>query len=168
MPDRLVSRPLISSQAEIIEETPMSQATRFRSLVILLSVTVSIFSLDTSASLGVGQEPSPDEARLRVEVSQYFESFAKKDLDNLLRHWSAGSPELDARKKQLQQEFAANENFEIKNLAIRKLIFEGDKASAQVTLEITATDIKTNQPATAFGKMNRVLEFVKESGFWKI
>ncbi len=146
----------------------MSQATRFRSLVILLSVTVSIFSLDTSASLGVGQEPSPDEARMRVEVSQYFESFAKKDLDNLLRHWSAGSPELDTRKKQLQQEFAANENFEIKNLAIRKLIFEGDKASAQVTLEITATDIKTSQPATAFGKMNRVLEFVKESGFWKI
>jgi CHAT domain-containing protein/tetratricopeptide (TPR) repeat protein len=146
----------------------MSQATCLLSLVLLLSVTGSIFCSVTSASLGAGQKPSPDEARMRVEVSQYFDSFAKKDLDDLLKHWSAGSPELEARRKELQQEFAANEHFEVKNLAIRKLTLEGDKASAQVTLEITATDIKTSQPATAFGKMNRVLEFVKESGFWKI
>ena len=125
----------------------MSQATRFRSLVIFLSVTVSIFSLDTSASLGAGQEPSQDEARMRLEVSRYFESFAKKDLDSLLGHWSPSSPELDARKKELQQEFAANQNIEVKNFAIRKFIFEGDKASAQVTLEPTSKQVSLPPPS---------------------
>ncbi len=146
----------------------MSHVTRFRSLIFLLSVTASIFSLDTSPSVGAGQEPASDEARLRLEVSKYFESFAKKDLDDLLRHWSAGSPEFEARKKKLQQEFAANDHFEVRNLAIRKLTFEDDRASAQVTLEITATDSKTSQPGSAFEKMNRIMDFVKESGFWKI
>src|SRR5215216_3736127 len=111
---------------------PTSQVTRLRSLLLLLSVAVSLFSLGQSASLGLGQESSPDGALLRAAVNQYFESFAKKDLGDLLRHWSAGASDLEARKKELQQEFAANDHIEVRDLAILRLAIDGDKATVRV------------------------------------
>src|SRR6266849_3704170 len=146
----------------------MSHVTCLRSLILFLSVAVAIFGLDKSTSLVAGQEPSPDEALLRAVVSRYFDLFAKRDLDDLLKQWSANAADLEARRKELQQAFAANDRFEVRNLTIRKLSLEGDKASAQVAIEITASDVKTRRPSTTFGKMNRAMEFVKESGAWKI
>jgi CHAT domain-containing protein len=146
----------------------MSQITRLRSLFLFLSVVVAIFCLDVSAALVVGQESSPDEALLRAAVSQYFESFAKKDLEELRKQWSAGSPDLEARRKELQQQFAANDHIEVRNLVIRNLTLDGDKASARIAVEISSSDIQTGRPSKAFGKMNRVMECVKESGIWKI
>src|SRR5713101_8952893 len=113
----------------------MSQVTCLRSLLLFLSVAVAIFSLDKSRSLAAGQEASPDEAQLRAVVSRYFDLFAKRDLDDLLKQWSAKAPDLEARRKELQQAFAANDHVELRNLTIRKLSLEGDKASAQVAIE---------------------------------
>jgi CHAT domain-containing protein len=146
----------------------MSHVTCLRSLILFLSVAVATFGLDKSTSLVAGQEPSPDEALLRAAVSRYFDFFAKRDLDDLLKQWSARAPDLEARRKELQQAFAANDHVEVRNLTIRKLSLEGDKASAQVAVEITASDVKTNRPSTAFGQTNRAMDFVKESGAWKI
>ncbi len=146
----------------------MSHVTCLRALILFLSVAVAAFGLDKSTSLVAGQEPSPDEALVRAAVSRYFDFFAKRDLDDLLKQWSAKAPDLEARRKELQQAFAANDHVEVRNLTIRKLSVEGDKASAQVAVEITASDLKTNRPSTAFGRMNRAMDFVKESGAWKI
>src|SRR5260370_32890191 len=141
---------------------------RLRALLLFLSVAVAIFSLDKSRSFAAGQEASPDEAQLRAVVSRYFALFAKRDLDDLLKQWSARAPDLEARRKELQQAFAANDRFEVRNLTIRKLTLEGDRASAQVAVEITASDVKTRRPSTTFGKMNRAMAFVNESGAWTI
>jgi len=146
----------------------MSHVTCLRSLVLFLSVAVATFGLDKSTSLVAGQEPSPDEALLRAAVSRYFDFFAKRDLDDLLKQWSATAPDLEARRKDLQQAFAANDHVQVRNLTIRKLTLKSDRASAQVAVEITASDVKTSRPSTAFGQMNRTMDFVKESGAWKI
>ncbi len=146
----------------------MSHVTYLRSLLLFLSVAVATFGLDQSISLVVGQEPSSDEALLRAVVSRYFDLLAKRDLDDLQKQWSAKATDLEARRKELQQVFAANDHIEVRNLTIRKLTLDGDKASAQVAVEITASEVRTSGPSTAFGKMNRVMEFVKESGAWKI
>ena len=126
------------------------------------------FAQDVSRTLPSASAPSADEAALRALVDQFFAAYARKDLDALLKQWSTGSPDLEARRKELQQVFAANDHVEVKNLTIRKLTLDGDQASAQVAVEITANDVRTSRPSTAFGKMNRVMEFVKESGAWKI
>src|SRR6266480_1566678 len=143
----------------------MFRVTRLR-LLLSLSIAVASFGLARSASLVAGQEPAPDETLLRAVVSQYFDYFAKKDLNDLLKQWSAGAPDLEARRKELQQAFAANDHVEIRNLLIRHFTIDGDKAAAQVALEISAIDVKTSQPAAAFGKMNRAMRFVKEAGSW--
>jgi len=145
----------------------MSHLTRLRTLLLLLSVAVLLSGLGRRASLGAGQEASPDEALLRAAVSQYFESFAKKDLDGLLKCWSVGAPDLAARKQELQQEFAANDGIEVRSLAIQ-LTIEGEKATAQVTVEMTANDVKTGGASNAFGQMNRTLRYAKDAGDWKI
>ena len=146
----------------------MSHVTRLRTLLLLLSVAVSLSGLGQRASLGAGQNPSPDEASLRTAVSQYFELFAKKDSDALLKCWSAGAPDLEARKKEWQQEFAANDHIEVRNLTILRLAIDGDKATVRVAVEITASEGKVGQPAAAFGKMVRAMQCVKEAGVWKI
>jgi len=146
----------------------MSHVTRLRTLLLLLSVAVSLSGLGQRASLGAGQNPSPDEASLRTAVSQYFESFAQKNLDDLLKRWSAGSPDLAAHKKELLQEFAANDHIEVRNLTILRLAIEGDQATVRVAVEIAASDGKTGRPAAAFGNMVRAMQYVKEAGVWKI
>src|SRR5258708_37095220 len=146
----------------------MSHVTCLRSLLRFLSVAVAIFSLDKSRSLAAGQEASPDEAQLRAVVSRYFDLLAKRDLDDLLKQWSAKAPDLEARRKELQQAFAANDHVEVRNLLIRDFTIDGDRAAARVALEISATDVKTSQPSAVSGKMNRAMRFVKESGSWKI
>ena len=146
----------------------LSQVTCLRSLILFLSVVVSIVGPGRGASFGAAKQPSSDEAELQLLVTQYFESFAKKDLDDLIKHWDAGSPDLEARKKELQQLFAANDRIEVRNITIRKLNIADDKATIQVAVEITANDVKTGRPSAAFGKMVRAMQLVKASGDWKI
>jgi CHAT domain-containing protein/Tfp pilus assembly protein PilF len=116
----------------------------------------------------MGQQPSADEILLRAAVSQYFEFLGKKDLDDVLKCWSRGAANLDARRKELQQEFAANDRVEVRNFLIQKLTIEGDKSTVQVAVETAARDGNANQSSAAFGKMNRAMQWVKEDGFWKV
>jgi CHAT domain-containing protein/Tfp pilus assembly protein PilF len=146
----------------------MSTSARIYVLVLLLGITAPVCGQNPNDSLGLAQQPSPDEAQLRTAVSQYFGSFAGKDLNVPLRYWSAGAPGLETRRKELERDFAANDGIAVRNLAIRKLNIEGDKAAMQVALEITASDVKTGQPSATFGNMVRAMQWVKESGGWKI
>ena len=145
----------------------MSHATRVRLLLPFLIVLLMILLPGSGTFLAVAQ-PSPDESLLRAAVGQYFELFAKKDQNDLLKYWSADAPERETRGKEFQHDFAANNGIEVTNLAIRKLKIEGNKAAMQVAVEITARDIKTGRPSAAFGKMVRAMQWVKESGVWKI
>lgn len=45
---------------------------------------------------------------------------------------------------------------------------DGDKARVRLAVEVNAIDAKTGKEAQGFGKLNRTLHMVKESGEWKI
>jgi len=109
-----------------------------------------------------------DEAALRALVQDFYAGYAKKDLDGFLRLWSARAPELAARRHTMQKLFADHEKIEIKDLVIRKMAIEGEKAKLRVEVEMSALEVKTGKPAASLGKMIRALEAVKEEGAWKV
>jgi CHAT domain-containing protein/tetratricopeptide (TPR) repeat protein len=114
------------------------------------------------------QNKSPDlETALCSVVAELFAAYAREDLDGYMKLWSAKSPDLAARQKTLQELFTANDKIEVKTLNFRKVNLEGEKASVRVTVDLSALDAKTGKPAQGFGKMNRVLDFVREQGQWK-
>jgi len=145
-----------------------SSITIFRCLITWFGIALTIAGAWASVSSGKNQDPPPDEVALRALINEYFESFPKKDLDNQLKYWSSQSPELENHRKELQQEFAANERIEVKNVAVRKLSISTDRATVQVAFEITATDVKTGRPSASLGKLVRAMLWVKTAGTWKI
>ena len=114
------------------------------------------------------QPSASDNAALRALVEEFYGSYAKKDLDGFLRLWSATSPELAARRETMQKLFVDNEKIEVKDLVIRKLAVEGEKAKLRVEVEMDAIEVKTSKLADGLGKMVYALEGVKEEGAWKV
>ena len=116
-----------------------------------------------------GQKNSPDsETAVRSVVDELFVSYASEDLEGYMKLWSAKSPDLEARRKALQDLFAASEKIEVKSVAIRKVKLESEKASVRVALEINALNVKTGKLAQGFGKMNRTVDLIKERDQWKV
>src|SRR5262249_28247535 len=146
----------------------MFHISRLRLLLLFLTLAVATCGLEAGTSLAAGQDPSPDQSLLRAAVTRYFDSYAKKDLDDLLKLWSAKAPDAGARKARLEQLFAANDKIEVKNLTVRLLTVDGNQASARIEVEISAVDTKTSKPAQGFGRMNRVMRLVRENGAWMI
>jgi CHAT domain-containing protein/tetratricopeptide (TPR) repeat protein len=130
----------------------------FINLAFSLSISVPSFA----------QTSSQDEVRLRSFVERYFAAYEKKDLPELLGLWSQKSPDLAANRKSLQDSFAATQKIEIKALTIDRVIFDGAKAQVRLGVEIQALDAKSSKPLEGFGKLNRTLHMVKESGEWKL
>jgi CHAT domain-containing protein/Tfp pilus assembly protein PilF/ketosteroid isomerase-like protein len=111
---------------------------------------------------------SADEAALRTLTEKFFAAYQAKDLDGLMRMWSAKSADLAAGKQSFEQTFAAVDKAELKSLSIRKLTVDGDQATVRVVVEINAVEAKTGKPAAGFGKLNRTLQYSKEGGEWKV
>src|SRR5262249_34045875 len=107
---------------------------------------------------------TPDVGAIRALVDQYLSAYANKDLEGLIRLWSANSPDLESNKKATQRAFAADYKIDAQTVAISKIDVQGERASARVALEISAG--KTDKPG--LGKVNRALRFIKEDGKWKI
>src|SRR5258708_7231896 len=79
---------------------------------------------------------SADDAADRKAVAErLFAAYAKKDLDGFMALWSAKSPDLAPRRQTMQQVFAATDKIEVKSLAIRKVVVEGDTAKVRVAVE---------------------------------
>ena len=115
------------------------------------------------------QNTSPDtEKALRSVVDELFAAYAKEDIDGYMNLWSATSPDLEARRKALQDLFVASDRIDVKSLSISKVKVESEKASVRVALEITALNMKTGKPSESFGKMNRAFDFIKEEGRWRV
>src|SRR5690348_2726365 len=77
----------------------------------------------------VATAQSADEALLRALTEKFFAAYQQKDLDGLMRLWSAKSPDLAASKQSFEQSLAAVERIELKSLTIGKLTVDGDKAN---------------------------------------
>jgi ketosteroid isomerase-like protein len=141
-----------------------------RAIGALYRVYVVVLTLSFLPALGVGQDADMQarDAALRALTDKYFAAYTRKDLETVLALYSAGSPDLAANKKTLQQLFADTDRFDAKNLVVGKVAVNGSKASVSAAIEIAAADVKTGKPAAGLGKMNLVLRFVKEGVVWKI
>ena len=108
------------------------------------------------------------ETTLRSLIDELFVAYASEDVEGYMKLWSAKAPDLEARRKALQDFFTANDKIEAKSVAIRKVKLESEKASMRVALEMTALNVKTGKPAVSFGQINRTFDFVKEEGRWSV
>lgn len=110
-----------------------------------------------------------DEAALRALAEKYFAAYAREETDALLKMWSEKSPNLAQSRRTMQQVFAAHDRLELRAINISAVNVEGEKASVRATIEMAAVEVRTGAPAgPPFGRMNRVLRFVREGGEWKV
>jgi CHAT domain-containing protein len=130
------------------------------SILFVLSFGIS------TQSIIYGQ--TTDEAKIGALVEKYFAAYQKKDLDSLTKMWSDKAADFTAYKETLQKTFAENSQIEIKNLVVRKIVIDGEKASIKSVVELSAIDVKTSKPASGFGKKNFTLRFLKEREEWKV
>jgi hypothetical protein len=77
-------------------------------------------------------------------VTQYFEAYARKDLDGLKAMWSEQSSDLAPSLKYLQRVFAASGAIELTSLNVVKVQVEGDKAFVRAALEMNVLQGKTS------------------------
>lgn len=138
------------------------QRTAFRlSLILIAALCSQPFNNAQNSS-------SETERNLRAVVDELFAAYAREDVDSYMRLWSAKSPEVMARRKALQDVFAANDKIEVKSLTISRVKADSEKASLRVAIEIAALDAKTGKPAQGFGPLNRAFDFIKEEDRWKV
>jgi tetratricopeptide (TPR) repeat protein len=116
----------------------------------------------------VRAQVSDETSVLRDLARNFFETFQEKDLEKLVNLWSAKSPELSTFTSSTKQRFAETGTIQLKDLDVRRVTVEGAESVVRVTVEMHATDLKSGQPATGFGQVNRSLRFVKEEGQWKL
>lgn len=107
-----------------------------------------------------------DETNLRALIQNYFAAYAARDSTRFLTFWSEKAPERDARRAEVERQFAAVRSFELKSLSVGSLSVEGAAARARVRLELSGADAKTG--AATSGAQERALAFLKEAGGWKV
>ena len=132
---------------------------------ILLSICLSSFVFTQGNPLSPAQS---DEAAVRALVERYFAAYAGEDLDAIGRLWSEKSPELAQAKARLKEFFSLNDRIETRNLNLRRLAVEADRATALATVEVAAIDARINTPSQGLGKMTQNMTFVREAGEWKV
>jgi CHAT domain-containing protein/predicted negative regulator of RcsB-dependent stress response len=137
--------------------------TTYKAFCIALSFVSLSFSAFSARSAQSG-----DEAVLRAMVERYLAAYAREDLDAIAALWSEKSPDLAQAKARLKEFFSLNDKIETKNLEIRRLVVEGERATALVTLEISTVDVRTNSRALASGRETQNLSFIREAGEWRI
>jgi hypothetical protein len=114
---------------------------------------------------------TPDETAIQKVILDGYRAYATRDAPALFALFSERSPYLPEFKLYFQQEFSRNEKTRIESMKVnllRKLVFEGDKATARVYAEIKATYTDTGRPAEGFEDTDHTLRFVKEDGVWKV
>src|SRR5262249_1802831 len=137
-------------------------------IILVCGLVVAGFAQEEAQAQQRATVQSSDETTLRALATEFFEAITKKDLDGFIRLWSTKSPDITARKQEMQKLSAEQEKIEVKGLTVRKVTIEGEKAQAQVEVEMSAVEAKTGKPAAGFGKKNRKLRCVKEEGVWKV
>jgi len=148
----------------------MSSAFRISLCLLALSlnpICPALAEFQPASSVPAAQH-STDEAALRALTEAFFRAWAAKDLEGFLRFWNVKSPEFEARRKRTQELFADSARIEVSDLSFRQFKMDVEKASVRVEVNVTVIDIKTNKEKDGYGKMQRTLVCVKESGNWKV
>ena len=138
-----------------------------RSRLLLTVVSVICICLPAFAQqLAPGGAPSPNEVALRAQIVNYFDAYAKKDLDAIMALWSKDAPGGDARRLRLHGRFA-DEDYQFSEPVISRIRIEGAHASARALIERRVTMFRGSS-AMNINSLCSNLSFVKESGEWKL
>lgn len=130
-----------------------------------------MFILLTCGASLITRAQTADETAIQKVILDGYRAYATRDAAGLFALFSERSPYLPEFKLYFQQEFSRNEKTKIESMKVnllRKIEFEGDKATARVYSEIKATYTDTGRPAEGFGDTDHILRFVKEDGVWKV
>jgi CHAT domain-containing protein/Tfp pilus assembly protein PilF len=142
------------------------EETRIPGTRVTAATALPVFLLISYVSFGraPARFTAQDEPAIRTIVEKYFAFYANKDLQSLLALWDQTSSSLPARKTEIEKLFGAPGTTSLKRLTIAKLNFDGNRAIAQVSLEIGSED-KAVQTVT---QINRILRFIRREGRWWI
>lgn len=113
---------------------------------------------------------SPDDAEIQKLVIRGYEAYALKNAPELLSMFSQQSPYLDQFKTFLTEQYASNEQvrFGVRINRLPTVLIDGDKATAQLDVEIHAVSLETGKEVEGPGRLAHTFRFVKENGVWKI
>jgi CHAT domain-containing protein/uncharacterized protein HemY len=132
----------------------------------LQSIVVLAIGLFVCSNLASAQQS--DDIVVSNLTRSFFEATQRKDIDGLLKLWSAKAPDLQGFTAATRKTFSDVGSIELKSLEIRRITVEGAQSNVRVTVEMNATELKSGKPAPDFGRRNRTLHFVKEDGQWKL
>jgi CHAT domain-containing protein len=137
----------------------------FYPLALSLSIISAVLAQSQSASSALNSIQSPAEGAVRGVVERYFALYAAKDLDGLMNLWSEKSPDYASFKQDLQRQFTT-EDYRSSLLRISRFKVQGEKASLRATVNVTATDLTSNQKREQ--QIVRNFALVREDGEWKV
>jgi CHAT domain-containing protein/uncharacterized protein HemY len=132
----------------------------------LLFISISVFDfvrIDSCAQSAAST--ISEEAALRAVVESYYAACDKKDMAGVMALWSNKSPNLEAYRQTLQQQFA-NEDQSYGSPAVSRVKVENDSANLRATIAITSINLKSQQKSER--RLILSFELVKEGGAWKV
>ena len=100
-------------------------------------------------------------------IHRYFLAYAQKDAPRAIEFWSAATPNLKARRKQMQELFASAGAISVTNLVISPQNGGAANARMRVSYDLSVTSAAQGSAANV-SSMVLLLECVKEQGPWKI
>ena len=111
---------------------------------------------------------SEDQAALQRLAEEFYAAYAQEDLTRFVNVWSRRSPEREAARTRMQQQFDSYEQIAVQQVEVRRADRVGERVKALLAIEVSAIDAKTKKPPAGFGKTLRVMECVKEDGAWRV
>src|SRR5262245_25797423 len=134
-------------------------------LVLSLSLKSPVFPRVQFSSAVPDSFQAPAETAVRALVEKYFALYAAKDLDGLMSLWSEKSPDFTSLKRNLGRQFAI-ESYSLSLPVISRVKVEGEKVSLRAAVNLTATNLKSNQKREQ--RIVRNMAFIMEDGKWKV
>ena len=134
--------------------------------LVALTICLAVFMLVRPLVLAAPQ--ANDESVIRQLAETFVGAYQKEDLDGLMSLWSRKSPDLATTRQTAQQVFERFEKIEMKNLRLSRPAIEGDRAQVELSVEMSALDVRTGKGAEGLGQLRRTMHLVKEEGQWKV
>ncbi|HKX30670.1 MAG TPA: tetratricopeptide repeat protein [Blastocatellia bacterium] len=132
----------------------------------MLAFCLSVFNFaQVASSTPRTASAQSEESALRALVEKYFAANGKSDLEGVLALWSQKSPNLEAYRKSLPQQFA-NGDVNFSGLVVSRVKVENEKASLRAAITLSSIDQKSQQKSDR--QLIRTFEFVKEAVEWKV
>lgn len=125
-------------------------------------LAVSLFST------GICQQAESDSAQIEKLTGRFFQAIAQKDLQTAMSVWKQDSPHFIAAREDLRKLFAPNRISRAEARPGKITFAEPDRARAYASTEIDVYDSATGAPVEGFGRKNKLFDWVREAGVWKI